>query len=84
MKRQLRVMMRLFSLLFVQYLPGLCVIPRTDFRDGECPKFPKTLWVLDHRTHNDSAVTHRWADSRALRSVPGRLPSSLSASREGV
>ena len=19
------------------------VIPRTDFRDGECPKFPKTL-----------------------------------------
>lgn len=70
MKRQLRVMMSVILFIICSVLgTGLLLFLEQTSEMGNVPNFQRH-WVRDHRTHNDSAVTHRWADSRASALCP--------------
>lgn len=70
MKRQLRVMMGVILFIICSVLgTGLLLFLEQTSEMGNVPNFQRH-WVQDHRTHNDSAVTHRWADSRASALCP--------------
>ena len=65
MKKQLRVVLGVILFIIYSVLStGLPLFLEQTSEMGNVPNFQRN-WVWDHRTHNDSAVTHRLADSRA-------------------